>query len=78
VLPKSGWGTLVLPQSLPEPVSRFTDDGTTYAKRGLKLRPVTEIWTVPIPPVRVKVLREHIAEFGAPADGRIFQSERDA
>ena len=63
-------------RSLPESGSRFTDDGTTHAKRGLKLRPVTEIRTVPIPPILVGILREHIEEFGTAPDGRIFQTER--
>ncbi len=31
---------------------------------------------VPIPPVLVKILREHIAEFGTAEDGRLFQTER--
>jgi integrase len=75
-LPSTGWGKLVLSRSLPESGSRFTDDGTTHAKRGLKLRPVTEIRTVPIPPVLVTILREHITEFGTAEDGRIFQTER--
>jgi integrase len=76
VLPKSGWGKLVLARSLPESGSRWTDDGTTHAKRGLKLRPVTEIRTVPIPPVLVQLLCEHLTEFGTAADGRVFQTER--
>lgn len=75
-LPEDDWGSLVLTHSLPESGSRFTDDGTTHAKRGLKLRPVTEVRTVPIPPVLVTILREHIAEFGTAPDGRIFQTER--
>ena len=31
---------------------------------------------VPIPPELVKILRQHIEEFGVAADGRLFQSER--
>jgi integrase len=76
MLPEAGWGRLVLSRSLPESGSRWTDDGTTHTKRGLKLRPLTEIRTVPIPPTLVKILREHIAEFGTAADRRIFQTER--
>lgn len=75
-LPATGWGKLVLSRSLPESGARWTDDGTTHEQRGLKLRPVNEIRTVPIPPVLVKILREHIAEFGTAPDGRIFQTER--
>lgn len=31
---------------------------------------------MPIPPELVKILREHIAEFGLADDGRLFRSER--
>jgi integrase len=75
-LPATGWGRLVLTKSLPESGSRWTDSGTTHEKRGLKLRPASEVRTVPIPPVLVKILRDHIAEFGTAPDGRIFQTER--
>ncbi|WP_067466656.1 hypothetical protein [Actinomadura macra] len=75
-LPANGWGRLVLARTLPETGSRWTDSGSTHERRGLKLRPVTEIRTVPIPPVLVQLLREHIAEFGTAPDGRIFQTER--
>jgi integrase len=75
-LPASGWGRLVLTKSLPESGARWTNSGSTHERRGLKLRPVEEIRTVPIPPVLVKILREHIATFGTAEDGRLFQTER--
>lgn len=75
-LPEEGWGKIVLSKSLPETGSRWTDSGTTHERRGLKLRPVNEVRTVPIPPVLVKILREHIREFGTAEDGRLFQTER--
>ncbi|MFI0452160.1 tyrosine-type recombinase/integrase [Actinomadura sp. 6N118] len=75
-LPATGWGRLVLTRSLPETGSRWTDSGSTHEQRGLKLRPANEIRTVPIPPVLVEILREHMAEFGTAEDGRIFQTER--
>lgn len=75
-LPATGWGRLVLTRSLPETGSRWTDSGKTHEQRGLKLRPLAEVRTVPIPPVLVEILREHIAEFGTANDGRIFQTER--
>nr|WP_307819399.1 hypothetical protein [Microbispora rosea] len=31
---------------------------------------------MPIPPVLVKIIRQHIEEFGVGSDGRIFRSER--
>ncbi|MUN42421.1 tyrosine-type recombinase/integrase [Actinomadura litoris] len=75
-LPATGWGRLVLCRSLPESGSRWTDSGSTHEQRGLKLRPLAEVRTVPIPPVLVQILRDHIAEFGTAEDGRIFQTER--
>jgi integrase len=70
-LPATGWGRLVLTRSLPETGSRWTDSGSTHEQRGLKLRPLAEVRTVPIPPILVKILREHIAEFGTAEDGRV-------
>lgn len=75
-LPVTGWGRLVLTRSLPETGSRWTDSGSTHEQRGLKFRPAAEVRTVPIPPVLVEILWEHIAEFWTAADGRIFQTER--
>ncbi|WP_067812274.1 hypothetical protein [Actinomadura kijaniata] len=37
---------------------------------------MNEVRRVSIPPVLVKMLREHIAEFGTAPDGRLFQTER--
>jgi integrase len=75
-LPATGWGRRVLTRSLPETGSRWTDSGSTHEQRGLKLRPLAEVRTVPIPPVLVEILRDHIAESGTAEDGRIFQTER--
>ena len=75
-LPVTGWGRLVLTRSLPETGPRWTDSGSTHEQRGLKLRPAAEVRTVPIPPVLVEILREHIAEFGTAEDGRISQTKR--
>ena len=75
-LPATGWGRIVVSRTLPETGSRWTDSGSTHEQRGLKLRPTAEVRTVPIPPVLVEILREHIAEFGTAEDGRLFQTER--
>ncbi|GAA1725927.1 hypothetical protein GCM10009734_33430 [Nonomuraea bangladeshensis] len=32
---------------------------------------------MPIPPKLVRILRQHIEEFGVAEDGRLFRSERD-
>ncbi|WP_250906656.1 hypothetical protein [Nonomuraea sp. NEAU-A123] len=55
---------------------RWTDTGDAHEQRGLKHRGETDVRVVPIPPELVKILREHIAEFGVGEDGRIFRSER--
>ncbi|MFD5564986.1 tyrosine-type recombinase/integrase [Kitasatospora griseola] len=73
-LPKSGWGQLLLEGSSPRVGSRWTDDGQSHEKRGLKRRARSTTRPVPIPPVLVRLLREHIAEFGVASDGRLFRA----
>ncbi|MFJ8625834.1 tyrosine-type recombinase/integrase [Kitasatospora sp. NPDC093550] len=73
-LPKEGWGEIVLDGSAPGVGSRWTDDGSTHDERGLKRRARKATRPVPIPPVLVQLLREHIAEFGIAPDGRLFRA----
>jgi integrase len=73
-LPDSGWGLLTLKQARPQSTKRWTDSGTTHESRVLKHRAEKETREVPIPPVLVAMLREHIAEYGAAEDGRIFRT----
>ncbi|MEV0353139.1 site-specific integrase [Nonomuraea sp. NPDC050680] len=75
-LPLKGWGRLTLDVSRPEVNRQWTDTGDAHEQRGLKHRGETDVRVVPIPPELVKILREHIAEFGVGEDGRIFRSER--
>lgn len=42
---------------------------------GLKHRGRQDVRPVPIPPELVKILRNHVAEYGSAKDGRIFRSE---
>ncbi|WP_245765070.1 hypothetical protein [Nonomuraea jiangxiensis] len=42
----------------------MTDSGDAHEERGLKRRGGQDVRPVPIPPELVKILREHIAEFG--------------
>lgn len=70
------WGELLLGESRPEVGGGWTDDGTSYEKRGLKRRKSGATRTVPIPPVLVHLLREHIARYGAADDGRLFRASR--
>ncbi|MFF0034511.1 tyrosine-type recombinase/integrase [Streptomyces avermitilis] len=70
------WGELLLGESRPEVGGGWTDDGTSYEKRGLKRRRSGATRTVPIPPVLVHLLREHIGRYGTTDDGRLFRAAR--
>ncbi|MFC4517516.1 tyrosine-type recombinase/integrase [Streptomyces ehimensis] len=74
VLPETGWGELVLARSTPRVGSAWTDTGESFDSRGLKRRARNATRSVPIPPVLVRMLREHIATFGVAADGRLFRA----
>ena len=75
-LPLYGWGRLTLAASRPEVNTRWTDTGSAHEERGLKHRAHRDVRPVPIPPVLVSILGEHLAEFGSAPDGRLFRSER--
>ncbi|WP_329198301.1 MULTISPECIES: tyrosine-type recombinase/integrase [unclassified Streptomyces] len=77
-LPETGWGTLTLRETLPVSGKRWTDSGKRHDKRGLKSREAKADRPVPIPPILVAMLREHIDEFGTAQDGRLFANERGA
>ncbi|AQZ68594.1 phage integrase family protein [[Actinomadura] parvosata subsp. kistnae] len=71
-LPESGWGLIVLEKARPQGTKRWTNSGETHESRSLKHRADKETREIPIPPVLVAILREHIATFGTAEDGRIF------
>jgi integrase len=73
-LPDTGWGELALGQSRPAAGKRWTDSGEVHDRRGLKHRGVKDVRIVPIPPVLVDILREHLHTYGTGPDGRLFQS----
>lgn len=75
-LPATGWGMITLTKSRPEVNRKWTDSGDAHEERGLKHRASDDVRPVPIPPILVKILREHLKEYGAGDDGRIFRSER--
>ena len=75
-LPATGWGRLLVDVSRPEVNTQWTDSGDAHEERGLKHRGRNDVRPVPIPPALVKILRQHIEEFGVGSDGRIFRSER--
>lgn len=75
-LPEEGWGEVVLSASSPRVGSGWTDSGESYDSRGLKKRARKATRTVPIPPVLVRLVREHLEEFGTADDGQLFRAVR--
>ncbi|WP_420823977.1 tyrosine-type recombinase/integrase [Streptomyces roseifaciens] len=75
-LPERGWGKITLKETRPVAGKKWTDSGERHDKRGLKSRAVETDRPVPIPPILVRLLQEHIAEFGIAGDGRLFGNER--
>ncbi|MFG2353722.1 tyrosine-type recombinase/integrase [Streptomyces sp. NPDC048521] len=75
-LPESGWGRIELAETRPTAGKAWTDSGEAHDRRGLKQRAHGEVRIVPIPPPLVRLLREHLREFGTAKDGRLFASER--
>lgn len=73
-LPEEGWGMLMLGESRPAAGKRWTDSGEVHDRRGLKHRGRKEVRPVPIPPVLVGILREHLDRYGTAPDGRLFRS----
>ncbi|WP_367131393.1 MULTISPECIES: tyrosine-type recombinase/integrase [Streptomyces] len=75
-LPETGWGRITLKETRPVAGKMWTDSGERHDKRGLKSRDVRTDRPVPIPPILVALLRDHLAEFGTAPDGRLFANER--
>ena len=75
-LPEKGWGTLTLRRGLVRPGRPWTDDGSAHDERSLKWRAPEESRPVPIPPVFVRMLRDHIKQHGTASDGRLFRTLR--
>jgi integrase len=63
-------------ETCPTAGKAWTDSGEAHDQRGLKRRAEGEVRIVPIPPPLVRLLREHLTEFGTAKDGRLFASER--
>jgi integrase len=70
------WGEFLLTNSQPRSGSNWTDDGSVRQRRELKHRAKEETRPVPIHPELAKLLRDHLAEFGAGSGGRIFTLPR--
>ena len=72
-LPDTGWGRLTLIGSAKRVAAGWTDDGGVLDQRRLKHRARDAVRVVPIPPVLVATLNEHIKRFGTANEGRLFQ-----
>ena len=68
----SEWGEFLLTNSQPRSGSNWTDDGSVRQRRELKHRAEKETRTVPIHPELVKLLRDHLAEYGTGSGDRVF------
>ncbi|MFD9691047.1 tyrosine-type recombinase/integrase [Kitasatospora sp. NPDC059088] len=76
-LPPGGtWGMVTLGRTRPRVGSSWTDSGKPHDDRGLKWRPEKDTRPVPIPPLYVAMLRDHIAAHGVAPDGRLFRTSR--
>ena len=75
-LPETGWGRLIFGEAAPAAGKQWTDDGKAHERRQLKHRSPDSVRVVSIPPELVKMLRWHIATFGAATDGRLFRTIR--
>ncbi|WP_436773178.1 tyrosine-type recombinase/integrase [Yinghuangia sp. YIM S09857] len=75
-LPATGWGLITLHRTRPTVGKLWTDSGESHDNRGLKQRGEKDTRPVPIPPLLVRMLRQHIDTFGTHKDGRLFPSER--
>jgi integrase len=76
-LPGSGWGQIILERARPQATKRWTNSGETHESRSLKHRAHKETREIPIPPVLVAILREHIETYGTAKDGRLFRTASD-
>jgi integrase len=76
ILPRQGWGKLILTGACPRTGAAWTSTGVPHEPRGLKHRPDGAIRIVPIPPALVTLLRQHLRDHGTAPDGRLFRGAR--
>jgi integrase len=75
-LPEQGWGLLEFSEMRSAAGREWTDDGEVHDVRGPKGGPCNAVRRVPIPPVLVQMIREHVEQFGTAPDGRLFRTYR--
>ena len=73
-LPEEGWGVLEFSEISSAAGRDWTDDGEVHEASKPKGGPRNAIRRVPIPPVLVTMLREHVQAYGTALDGRLFQT----
>jgi integrase len=73
-IPATGWGPLNLKGGVVMAGKEWTDDGAVHEVQSLKRRAAKATRPVPIPPVLVRMPREHIERFGVTPDGRVFHN----
>lgn len=71
-----GRGTIILTAACPRTGTAWTSTGTPFEPRGLKHRPDGAIRVVPISPVLVRMLGQHLHASGTAPDGRLFRGAR--
>ncbi len=76
ILPAHQRGTIIVTTACPRTGTAWTTTGTPHEPRGLKHRPEGTFRKVPIPPVLVRTLRQHLHAFGTAPDGRLFRGTR--
>jgi integrase len=75
-LPERGWGLLEFSEVRSAAGRQWTDDGEVHEKRKPKGGPRNAIRRAPIPPELVRLLQEHMDQFGTAPDGRLFRTYR--
>jgi integrase len=75
-LPDEGWGLLEFGEIRSAAGREWTDDGEFHETRKPKGGPRNAVRRVPIPPVLVQMIREHVEQFGIAPDGRLFRTYR--
>src|SRR5260370_31177194 len=71
-LPERGWGLLEFSEISSAAGRDWTDDGEVHQASKPKGGPRNAVRRVPIPPVLVTMIREHVELFGTAPDGRLF------
>ncbi len=70
------WGELHLRNATPDTGRDWTDDGSARERRQLKHRAEGDSRIVPVHPELAHLLRDHLAQFCAADDGRLFSGVR--